>query len=142
MHGKPRIHPHGPLRGEGAPQAFTSPSLGPVLLGQESVSEGPIVSGPPYWYEPRVAVRWDRWKYIAWLMSGDEELYDLMADPKETVRANEGSPEALQKGRDLLREHKVQAARIRQQYGIAEGAASGQVDPSAMEQIKGLGYVR
>ena len=41
-----------------------------------------FVSGTEY-YEPREAVILDGMKYIRWLRSGTEELYDLEADPGE-----------------------------------------------------------
>ena len=82
----------------------------------------------------------DDLKYIRSLVSGEEELYDLNADPGETVSLVADRPEAVERARALLEEYKARSADLRKRLRLEEGAEA-ELEGDALDDLKSLGYV-
>jgi arylsulfatase A-like enzyme len=92
-------------------------------------------------YEDRRAVRFDRFKYIRWTMSGKEELYDLEADPGEKIDLAKASPAGLREGRRLLADFEAEGRRARQLLRLPDDEAA-EIDEHTLERLRSLGYAR
>ncbi len=82
---------------------------------------------------PALALRTGRWKLIH-REKGSDELYDLLADPGETVNR---LAEADEEARRL-----VEAARAIVASRKASPAGQIELDPRTIQELKALGYVR
>lgn len=92
-------------------------------------------------YEDRRAVRFGRFKYIHWTMSGREELYDLERDPGERADLASSSPAELAAGRRLLEGFETGARQARQLLRLPEEEAA-EIDRHTQERLRSLGYAR
>lgn len=92
-------------------------------------------------YEDRRAVRFGRFKYIRWTMSGREELYDLARDPGETADLAASSPVELAESRRLLEGFEAEGRRARRLLRLPEGEAA-EIDRKTLERLRSLGYAR
>jgi arylsulfatase A-like enzyme len=92
-------------------------------------------------YEDRRAVRFGRFKYIHWSMSGREELYDLERDPGEMTDLAASSPAELAEARRLLAGLEAEGRRERQLLRLPEENAA-EIDPHTLERLRSLGYAR
>jgi len=121
------------LFGWQGPANLLSRSLAPSLAGRplESVSaysESLFLLNALGWAEQR-AITTDRWKYVS---SVKPELFDLRADPGETKNLIANEPRTAAKLLDELRE--------RYDAMPPGQAAVAQIDPAALEALRGLGY--
>jgi arylsulfatase A-like enzyme len=80
------------------------------------------------YFEGKSALVFDGHKYIRWEVSGREELYDLRADPGETIDLAAREPELVAKARKLLDEHRTRSAVLREDWGILQ-TTEGELDP-------------
>jgi arylsulfatase A-like enzyme len=92
-------------------------------------------------YEDRRAVRFGRFKYIHWTLSGKEELYDLERDPGETLNLAASSPAELAEGRRLLAGFEADGRRARQLLRLSDGETA-EIDRHTLERLRSLGYAR
>lgn len=121
------------------PEYLSSRSLQPLWTRQIN-EQIPVVSTGPKLYEDKVAVIFDRMKYILAPLSGREELYDLSQDPMEKISLAASDKVSLQKGRYLLQEHNKTAQALRMHYMVEDKQVY--LDKNTMEQLKTLGYVK
>jgi hypothetical protein len=81
------------------------------------------------------------WKYIRFLDRPNEELYNTMADPAETMNLAVASPEKKQELRERLLKHREGSQSLARLLGLG-----GPVDPEERERIlrelKSMGYVQ
>ncbi len=103
-------------------------------------SPKPIVSTGLLYYENRESVIFNGMKYIRSLVTGNDELYDLNADPgeKHDVLSSEES-DAL-KAREILSVFKDEADKLKKHYLITEGDEAD-LDRDTMQRLKELGYL-
>jgi arylsulfatase A-like enzyme len=92
--------------------------------------------------EPRVALYFDRFKYILFPRLGREELYDLTADPGEhaPLPLLGGSGVPLETARTRLKVQQEEAARLRTALGV-EQRGSASLDEATLRELRRLGYV-
>ncbi len=81
------------------PQNFQGRSLLPIVRQEEGAGDVIIEN------EKKTAVVFDRWKYICTKESGEEELYDLEADPGERVNLYTMENKIVTKSRSRLEAH-------------------------------------
>jgi arylsulfatase A-like enzyme len=92
-------------------------------------------------YEDRRALHFGRFKYIRWTLSGREELYDLDADPGETINLARSSPAELAEGRRILAELEEEGKRARQRLRLPSGETTD-LDDHTLERLRSLGYAK
>jgi len=120
----------------------SSPASLSQLWGNEPVADfGPISLMSNLFHEERLAVRFDGMKFIRSLVSGRDELYDLVADPGETRSLIGFDEERAERGRQALSEMEAVQHAIRECYGAEEGEAPAP-DPAVLERLKSLGYIQ
>lgn len=122
-------------------------SLLPLLRGREAAAGGKDVFFDEESFDGafllRGALREGRWKYILTERSnrkggrgpGDEELYDLAADPGETRDLAAEEPAILAELRRALRLHLADPGRTRRK------APAAVLDRKTVDQIRALGYM-
>ena len=121
----------------GLPLPAGHPAAGSLLAGPATA----LISQGLNRYEDRRAVRFGRFKYIHWTMSGREELYDLERDPGEAIDLAASSPAELAEGRRLLAAYEAEGRRARQLLRLPEGDAA-EIDRHTLERLRSLGYAR
>ena len=82
-------------------------------------------------------VRYSGWKYLVRQPDGEEELYDLRADPQELRDLASEEPERLAELRGMC-EQALESSRARS-VSPTSGVPD---DPETLERLKALGYVR
>lgn len=120
--------------------AMGAPSLfGP---GGELAAAGThdVLSAGALYFEDRLALWFDGWKYIRYLVSGREELYDLAQDPHEQ-RALQGSEEErLAEARKRLEAHVQSAEELRAALGVQHSA--GGLTEEEVDAMRRIGYAQ
>ncbi len=116
------------------------PSLLPHLQGN-SPAPAPLVSLGLNRFEDRQAVRFGRFKYIRWEMTGREELYDLQRDPGERIDLAPFAQGEIATGRRLLAGFAAQGRRARQVLRLRDGEEAD-LDSYTLERLRSLGYAR
>jgi len=115
----------------------------PRLLTVESLlKEGPqepIVSSGLLLFDEKVAVRFDDFKYIKNLVTGQEELYKLTQDPSEQSNLSAQFPDVIIRGREILEKKEQNYSRLRRHYGIKQGSRID-LDEEAIQAMRGVGY--
>jgi arylsulfatase A-like enzyme len=107
----------------------------------DGFDEPPIVSTGLLYYENRESVILDGLKYIHFLLSDREELYDLARDAGEQVSILKASPEKAERAREALREHQMAARKLQEYYGIFE-TEKLELDREAIRILRSIGYVQ
>jgi arylsulfatase A-like enzyme len=109
-------------------------------LADESV---PIISAGLGFYEDRESVIFEgqKYKYIRWLISNKEELYDLMEDPGEKVSIAHLSIDKIKRAREILSEHYQSAQKLKEHYNILTGSTTD-LDKDMIQRLKSLGYLK
>jgi len=83
----------------------------------------------------------DELKYIRFLITNREELYDLRNDPGEQVSIAASSPDGIRKARNILKEHKDMTERLKVFYNITKSEEIT-LDKETIENLKSLGYIK
>jgi len=117
------------------------PAAGSLLALLQNGPPSPLLSLGLNRYEDRRALRFGRFKYIRWTMSGREELYDLDADPGEKIDLAKAALPKLAEGRRLLAEFEADGRRARQLLRLPAGETA-EVDGHTLERLRSLGYAR
>ena len=121
------------LLGLESPAQFQGRSVAALLRG-ESMPPVPHVAETSWRGIHRRSVRAGRWKLIVDELAGSAQLFDLEADPQESVDLSEQEPDQVRRLRELL------AAETRPPAGVVVEGAEGVVDPEAEEALRSLGY--
>lgn len=103
--------------------------------------EKPIFTRGLSYFEDRESVIFNGLKYVHFLISNHEELYDLYHDPKEQVCIATSSQDKVQIGRNILREYDKTVKKLREHYGISETKRM-KFNKETIERLKSLGYMQ
>jgi arylsulfatase A-like enzyme len=121
---------------------FYADSLSSLWIRDSSSPElEPLVSSGTLYGEDREAVSFDFFKYVRFLKTGREELYDLDSDPKELNSLVMSHDEPLERARHLLNEHHARAQTARKQMGLV-GEETIPLDKETIEALESLGYIQ
>jgi hypothetical protein len=104
------------------------------------VARRPIFGGGVHYYEDEASVLFGGFKYLRELVTGREELYDLTRDPLERHSIAEGSPELVQRARQLLARRAEEEERLRRALRIVEEAPA-ELDSEELQDLRSLGYI-
>jgi arylsulfatase A-like enzyme len=120
----------------------TTASLRPLWSagGADQTTSIVIGTGTVY-YEDRIALVFERYKYIRSLVTGSEELYSLTADPGEQ-RPLVGEQSELLRARELLEREMRREEQKRLSLGLTETGEKAALDSATREQLRALGYER
>ena len=121
------------------PGSFSAASLATDWRG-ESAEPRAVFSTGIYAGQQQQAVSFGRWKYIRGEHYPVRELYDVEADPLESVELSRAHPDVVQEADRLLNSHLEQAARLRRLHGL-ETAEKADFDRQDIENLRSLGYV-
>lgn len=106
----------------------------------EAENHEPIISTSLLYYEDRVSVLSNGLKYIRWLVTGQEELYDMGSDPGEKNCIAELSSEQVQRARAILQKHFKEAEKLKRYYNTSKSEKIV-LDEETRQRLKSLGYV-
>ncbi|MHC4066986.1 MAG: sulfatase [Planctomycetota bacterium] len=118
-----------------------APSLMPNWISTETDADSTVFSTGLYYYEDGVAAYDGDVKYIRWLDSGVEELYDLTEDPQERWNLARSRADLLRRGRKLVQAHQEQQSSLAKELGIGPDPAEIEHDAETLEELRSLGYV-
>jgi arylsulfatase A-like enzyme len=85
-------------------------------------------------------VLFDDTKFIRWLSSQREELYDLEKDPEEKENISGQHTHEVERAKELLRKWAESGDQFRRYYGLKEADAV-KLDAQTIKQLRSLGYV-
>ena len=122
------------------PRFWEGQSLLPLVRGEE---EGHRLAfgGSLVYYQERKSIREGRHKYILTPRTGEEELYDLEADPLETVNLAGREPDLAARLRATLERHLEEQRELAERFPSLV-TAEDEVDDRHIEELKALGYVQ
>lgn len=101
----------------------------------------PVFSSSLIYYEDRESVIFDEKKYIRFLMTDGEELYDLKRDPAEQMSLALSRFREREIGKDLLEMHRNMAEEIKAAMDIEE-TRKVELDEETLKRLRTLGYVK
>ncbi len=122
----------GELLGASLVDADGSPSAG--------TTERLFVGTGTLYYQDRIAILFDDLKYVRFLETGDEELFDLASDPGEKISIATTAPDRLATARQRCDAVLEAAQRQRERYGTLEGSRE-ELDEEHHSKLRELGYV-
>jgi arylsulfatase A-like enzyme len=122
--------------GELLGSSLITPDGAPAPATEERVYVG---TGTLY-YQDRIAVIEGGLKYVRFLETGDEELYDLARDPGETTSLVATEAEKLAAARRHCDEILEAAGRQRERFGTSEGASAA-LSEEQRASLREMGYV-
>ncbi len=124
------------------PADFSASSLFQVdgTLSPNGAEPALLGTGTLY-YQDRLALLFDGWKYVRMLSTGREELFDLEADPSELLSRSSYEPERLAEARKRCEEVLQAAQELRERYGVSEGRRES-LPKDELERLRGLGYAK
>jgi len=104
-------------------------------------NQQPIISTGLKYSEDRISIIFDDFKYIRFLSSNKEELYDLANDPMEQNSLVAERPDMIDRARRLLKQHNETAANLKDRFGIR---VSEDLDlpKDVLERLRSLGYIK
>lgn len=121
---------------------LSAASLTPLWKGNpRTFDERPIVSSGLLYYEDREALIFNGLKYVHYLVTNREELYDLNRDPKEQFNIANVNPGIIDKAQDIIKKYHAQAKGLRDYHQIGKGTEI-ELDQKTMQELKSLGYVK
>jgi arylsulfatase A-like enzyme len=121
---------------------FTSDSLAGYWKQGATPPDGtPQLTTGVLVYEEKISVIFDGLKYIRAEQTGREELFDLTADPRESVSVAASLPGPLSEARTLIDRHTEAAAQLRRSLDLPEDSTL-EPDEEWMERLRALGYVQ
>jgi len=121
--------------------AFSAATLSWAWQADGIVPMTPTISTGLRYFEDRISVEWGPMKNIHWLVSGNNELYDLDDDPGEKISLARENPELITEARRLIASHEVLSLQIRRLLGLPT-TVEGVLDPAVLEQLRALGYIQ
>ncbi|HEX3036602.1 MAG TPA: sulfatase, partial [Thermodesulfobacteriota bacterium] len=118
-------------------------SLSPLWgSNPDGFNRKPLISTGLLYFEDRESVIFDGLKYIRFLKTNREELYDLVRDPKEKTSIVNSSPESVERARGILREQKKIARELGEHYPRADIEEKVKFDKEAKQKLKAVGYLQ
>jgi arylsulfatase A-like enzyme len=127
------------LFGQPLPQGLAGQSVVPLILaGDGALKPRDVEVARTSRQPPIYGVFDDRFKYIVNAITGDEELYDLVADPAERRNLAPERPLAIGFYRQELKRWYLQQVDSR---GSWESARAGEIDANLRANLQALGYV-
>ncbi|GEM_PF-779050 len=120
---------------------FTAGSLTPYWNQDMTVQPEPIYSTGIYLGENGESIIFDDKKYIRFLYTGREELYELDNDPGETKNRISSLEESAINARKILGTLNSQCEVLQQHYKHGDSAEI-EIDQQTRESLKSLGYMR
>jgi arylsulfatase A-like enzyme len=120
---------------------LSSGSLGPLLKNSNNHIQEPIISAGLLYFEDQESVTFNGSKYIRFMETNREILYDLIRDPGERISVLNSSPQKAERARNILRKHTRVAEKIRENNGIVSGKGV-EFDQGTKEKLKSLGYLQ
>lgn len=122
----------------GLPASVAGQPLSAAWDGRTVLQEAPVVSGMASAMEdPRRAVTFGSWVYMAAAANGREELFDFRADPREQTSQVTTRPFELERGRALLAAANAESLQIRTALGLRV-PTTREVDPI----LRSMGYIQ
>jgi arylsulfatase A-like enzyme len=103
--------------------------------------KSPVFSSSLIYYEDRESVIFDEKKYIRFLITDGEELYDLKRDPAEQKSLASSRFRETEKGKDLLDAHRKTAEEMKAALNIEE-TRKVELDEETLKRLRTLGYVK
>lgn len=123
---------------------FSAPPLSPFWTrgtpDGSTIDYGPIISTGCAYYEDRVAIRAEGWKYSRRFLSNQVELFDLTNDPGERRSLAGVRPEDIERFEKLLAADDEQCRALRQRLGLTDQVGSAP-NEQLMRSLRSLGYV-
>lgn len=107
----------------------------------QAFNQQPIISTGLKYGEDRISIIFDDFKYIRFLSSKKEELYDLTNDPMEQNSLVAERPDKLDDARSLLKQHTDTAANLRDRFNIGV-ARELDLPKDVLERLRSLGYIK
>ena len=124
------------------PEQFSTKSLVPFWASpDEPVDDRAPLSSKLVYYDERVSVVHQGWKYIRFVDRPNEELYDLNEDPEERINIASLSTERRDELRAMLDTHQKQSAELAQRYRIGQFVSPEEQD-AIRQELKSLGYIQ
>jgi arylsulfatase A-like enzyme len=120
---------------------LSAESLAGAVTGDAATPPESILSSGVIFYEEKESLVLGDFKYILNLVTENEELFDLAADPGERTSVASAFPEVLESARALLGDHHASAESLRDHYGVPMVGEQSS-DAETMEKLKSLGYIR
>jgi arylsulfatase A-like enzyme len=124
------------------PKSLSAKSLKPLMDTNTSAGDRNIISSQLFYFEQRQSLCFDNFKYIQWLESGKQELYDLAKDPGESINLANEFPEVIKQMKQILATEKAYFQTIKQQYDLPSNKSSEPLDKETIEALKSLGYIK
>ena len=124
------------------PEQFSTESLVPLWTSPDEPEDNrSAFSSKLVYYDERVSVVHQGWKYIQFVDRPKEELYNLNEDPEERVNLATLSTERRDELRVILKTHQEQSAELAQRYRVGQ-FMSHEERETVRQELKSLGYIQ
>ncbi len=122
------------------PAEFSSPALfqRDRRLAPFAAEPALFATGTLY-YQDRLSLLLGGWKYVRFLSTGREELFDLQTDPSEHVPRSFFEPEKLAEARARCDELLKAAEGLRRRYRMTDGEPTS-LPPGELDELRRIGY--
>ena len=124
------------------PEQFSTQSLVPLWTSPDEPEDNRgAFSSKLVYYDERVSVVHQGWKYIQFVDRPKEELYNLNEDPEERINLATLSPERRDELRVVLKTHQEQSAELAKRYRVGQFMSSEERE-TVRQELKSLGYIQ
>ncbi len=122
------------------PAGFSAPALFQPDRRLSPLAVEPLLlaTGTLY-YQDRLSLLLGGWKYVRFLSTGREELFDLETDPSEHVPRSFFEPEKLAEARARCDELLKHMEDLRQRYRMTDGERAS-LSPGELDELRRIGY--
>lgn len=108
--------------------------------GSQPDATPPLLSTGVLYYDQKIALVFDGFKYIRNERTGVEQLFDLVTDPREKTSLAALMPDRLHEARVLVDEQLAAAAELRQRLDLPEEGLAG-LSRETARGLRALGYI-
>ncbi|MCF7955489.1 MAG: sulfatase [Phycisphaerae bacterium] len=122
------------------PKSISAPSLAAAITNDEKVTPVNIVATGLLYYENRIAVEFDDYKYIERLDNGRQELYNIKDDPEELINIAKDNTEIISIAKKIIADEQERAKALRQENNFKD-PQSVEMNKEELERLKSLGYL-
>lgn len=102
-------------------------------------AERTIASTGTLYFQDQIAILFGDWKYVRFLITGEERLFDLSADPGEQHSRVHDQPTILEQGRALCDDELTRAAELSEALGVGDGGTA-ELGETELQALRDLGY--